>query len=72
MSACQHLSSHAPQDTATQQEAQLRELYTEGELRAGELARLRSEAQAAASDASGASARVRLLESQLQVRGAPQ
>ncbi|KAG2425908.1 hypothetical protein HYH02_014908 [Chlamydomonas schloesseri] len=53
-------------DTATQQEAQLRELYTEGELRAGELARLRAEAQAAATDACGATARVRLLESQLQ------
>ncbi|GIL61180.1 hypothetical protein Vafri_15579, partial [Volvox africanus] len=53
-------------ETATQQEAQLRELYSEGETRAGELSRLRSEAQSANTEASGASARARLLESQLQ------
>ncbi|EFJ43029.1 hypothetical protein VOLCADRAFT_96773 [Volvox carteri f. nagariensis] len=53
-------------ETATQQEAQLRELYSEGETRAGELSRLRAEAQSANTEASGASARARLLESQLQ------
>ncbi len=56
------------QDTATQQEVQLRELYVEGEARAGELSRLRGDAQVATTEASGAVARLKLLESQLQVR----
>ncbi|PNH12501.1 Kinesin-like protein KIF27 [Tetrabaena socialis] len=53
-------------DTATHQEAQLREMYADGEMRANELSRLRVESQAATTEASGSSARVRLLESQLQ------
>ncbi|GLC51685.1 hypothetical protein PLESTB_000529000 [Pleodorina starrii] len=53
-------------DTAAQQEAQLRELFAEGEARAAELSRLRTEAHSANTEAGGASARMRLLESQLQ------
>ncbi|GLC72452.1 hypothetical protein PLESTF_001249300 [Pleodorina starrii] len=52
--------------TAAQQEAQLRELFAEGEARAAELSRLRTEAHSANTEAGGASARMRLLESQLQ------
>jgi hypothetical protein len=67
--ACAWSRARTLQDTAAQQEAQLRELAGEAESRGAEAARLREQASSALTEAGTASGRVRLLESQLQVRG---
>ena len=59
------------QDTAEQQEGQLRQAYADGQARAAEVSQLKQETHSSQAEAAAASAKLAMLESQLQVGRVP-